>query len=125
MDVFTRHPFALLEVFYLFQNDEKLSAIGAQTIRQIRNNLRLIGDDVRSDIRCRTLFVEILRAPTKTTRALKLMNEYGVLGAYIPAFGRIVGQMQHDLFHHYTVDTHLLFVLELSLIHISEPTRPY
>ena len=112
VDVFTRHPFALLEVFYLFQNDENLSAIGAQTIRQIRNNLRLIGDDFRSDIRCRTLFVEILRAPTKTTRALKLMNEYGVLGAYIPAFGRIVGQMQHDLFHHYTVDTHLLFVLE-------------
>ena len=111
-DVFTRHPFALLEVFYLFQNDDNLTAIGAHTVRQIRSNLRLIGDDFRLDIRCRTLFVEILRAPTRTTRALKLMNEYGVLGAYIPAFGRIVGQMQHDLFHHYTVDTHLLFVLE-------------
>ena len=111
-DVFARHPFALLEVFYLFQNDEDLIAIGAHTVRQIRTNLRLIGDDFRSDIRCRTLFSEILRAPTRTTRALKLMNEYGVLGAYIPAFGRIVGQMQHDLFHHYTVDTHLLFVLE-------------
>ena len=111
-DVFTRHPFALLEVFYLFQNDDTLTAIGAHTVRQIRSNLRLIGDDFRLDIRCRTLFVEILRAPTRTTRALKLMNEYGVLGAYIPAFGRIVGQMQHDLFHHYTVDTHLLFVLE-------------
>ena len=55
--------------------------------------------------------MEILKSPSGQTRALRKMDAYGVLGAYLPAFGRVVGQMQHDLFHAYTVDAHLLFVL--------------
>ena len=55
--------------------------------------------------------MEIMRAPLGQTRALRQMTAYGILGAYIPQFGRVVGQMQHDLFHVYTVDAHLLFVV--------------
>ena len=57
------------------------------------------------------LFMQILRAPRRVTFVLRLMNQYGILGRYIPAFGRIVGQMQHDLFHVYTVDAHILMVV--------------
>jgi [protein-PII] uridylyltransferase len=57
------------------------------------------------------LFFEILSAPVGVTHELRRMNLYGVLGRYIPAFGRIVGRMQYDLFHAYTVDAHTLFVV--------------
>jgi [protein-PII] uridylyltransferase len=59
----------------------------------------------------RALFMEILRRPAGITHALRRMNQYGVLGRYLPAFGRIVGRMQHDLFHVYTVDEHILMVV--------------
>jgi len=59
----------------------------------------------------RALFMEILRQPSGLTHALRRMNQYGILGKYLPAFGRIVGQMQHDLFHVYTVDEHILMVV--------------
>ena len=55
--------------------------------------------------------MEILRSPSGQLHALRRMNDYGILGAYIPVFGRVVGQMQHDLFHFFTVDAHLLFVV--------------
>lgn len=110
-NVFERYPFALLEAFLILQQNEDLRGIRAATIRLIRANLHRIGQDFRQDIRSRTLFMEILRAPGGQTHALREMNAYGILGAYIPAFGQVVGQMQHDLFHVYTVDAHLLFVV--------------
>ena len=110
-EVFRKHPFALLEVFLLLQQNPGLKGIGAGTIRLIRSSLQLIDSDFRRDIRCRSLFMEIMRAPLGQTRALRHMTAYGILGAYIPQFGRVVGQMQHDLFHVYTVDAHLLFVV--------------
>ena len=109
--VFARTPFALLELFHLKQLHPDLKGVRADTIRLVRANLRRINATFRSDLACRSLFMEILRSPSGITHELRRMNAYGVLGRYIPAFGRIVGQMQHDLFHVYTVDQHSLFVV--------------
>ncbi|MEJ2142018.1 MAG: [protein-PII] uridylyltransferase [Gammaproteobacteria bacterium] len=108
---FEYNPFALLEIFLLVQQHPELKGIRANTIRAIRENLYLIDGDFRNDIRCKSLFMEILRHGQGVTHVFRRMNTYGVLAAYIPAFGKIVGQMQHDLFHVYTVDEHTLFVL--------------
>jgi len=110
-DVFNRQPFALLEVFYILQDVPELKGIRANTIRLIHNSLDLINKKFRQDIACRSLFITMFRNGTGLTHIMRKMNDYGVLGAYFPAFGRIVGLMQHDLFHIYTVDVHTLFVL--------------
>jgi [protein-PII] uridylyltransferase len=109
--VFEHNPVAMLEVFLLMQTHPGLKGVRASTIRQIRQHLGRIDDDLRLDIRARSLFMEILRQPVGITTELRRMNRYGVLAAYIPAFGNIVGRMQYDLFHVYTVDAHTLFVL--------------
>src|SRR5207248_5810069 len=74
-------------------------------------SLWLIDEEFRQNPRHHRLFLEILRSPVGVTYELRRMNTYGVLGRYIPAFGRIVGRMQYDLFHAYTVDAHTLFVV--------------
>ena len=109
--VFKRSPYALLELFYLMQQNPGLKGISAATIRSIRSNLHLINNNFRNDLAARTLFMEMIRYGDGLTRVLRRMNSYGILGAYIPVFGAIVGQMQHDLFHVYTVDAHTLMVL--------------
>ncbi|MBI3575447.1 MAG: [protein-PII] uridylyltransferase [Gammaproteobacteria bacterium] len=109
--VFERFPFALLELFLIMQQRTDIRGVRAGTIRLVRANLPRINAAFRRDLACRSLFMEILRQPRGITHELRRMNAYGVLGAYLPAFGRIVGQMQHDLFHVYTVDQHTLFVL--------------
>jgi len=109
--VFARTPFALLELFHLKQLHPELKGVRADTIRLVRANLRRINASFRNDLACRSLFMEVMRSPTGITHELRRMNAYGVLGRYIPAFGRIVGQMQHDLFHVYTVDEHELMVV--------------
>ncbi len=110
-NVFKRQPFALLEAFLLLIQEPTIRDFRGDTVRLLRKHLKLIDGSFRRDIRCRSLFMEILKSPSGQTRALRKMDAYGVLGAYLPAFGRVVGQMQHDLFHAYTVDAHLLFVL--------------
>ncbi|MHB8729061.1 MAG: [protein-PII] uridylyltransferase [Sulfuricaulis sp.] len=109
--VFERAPYAMIELFLIMQQHPELKGIRADTIRLIRANLHRIDAKFRKDLGCRSLFMEILRQPNGITHELRRMNAYGVLGAYLPAFGRIVGQMQHDLFHVYTVDAHSLMVL--------------
>jgi len=109
--VFQKQPFALLEVFLLLQQNSDVRGIQASTIRQLWSSRKLVDSSFRKDIRCRALFMEILRAPSGQLHALRRMNDYGILGAYVPVFGKVVGQMQHDLFHFFTVDAHLLFVL--------------
>jgi [protein-PII] uridylyltransferase len=109
--VFRYHPYALLEVFLLLEQNPKLRGVRAGTIRAIREHRYLIDDEFRNDIRCRSLFMEIIRQPRRITRELRRMNRYGVLAAYLPAFEHIVGLMQYDLFHIYTVDEHILFVV--------------
>ncbi len=110
-DVFKRYPFALLEVFLLLQQHPEIKGIRAATIRLIRDHRFLIDKSFRNDVRAQSLFLKILRQPNGVTRQLLLMSHYGVLGAYLPDFDRIVGRMQYDLFHTYTVDQHILFVI--------------
>ncbi len=109
--VFRRHPSALLELFLILQQHPQLKGVRAATIRLVRKHRHLIDEAFRSDLRNRALFMEILRQPAGITHELRRMNRYGVLAAYWPAFGRIVGRMQYDLFHVYTVDEHILLVL--------------
>ncbi|MGH8494510.1 MAG: [protein-PII] uridylyltransferase [Gammaproteobacteria bacterium] len=109
--VFARDPSALLEIFLLAQQNPGLRGVSAATIRLIHRHVDLIDDAFRRNPRNHRLFLETLRAPSGVTHALLRMNLYGVLGRYIPAFGRIVGRMQYDLFHVYTVDAHTLFVI--------------
>ncbi|MDE2088903.1 MAG: [protein-PII] uridylyltransferase [Gammaproteobacteria bacterium] len=110
-NVFQRYPFALLEIFLLLQQHPELKGVRAATIRLIRDHRHLIDETFRNDLRARSLFMEILRQPRGVVHELRRMNRYGVLAAYLPAFGRIVGRMQYDLFHVYTVDEHSLFVV--------------
>ena len=110
-DVFARHPSAILELFRLMQDHPELRGVRATTIRALGRHLWLIDEEFRQNPRNHRLFLDLLRAPAGVTHELRRMNLYGVLGRYIPAFGRIVGRMQYDLFHAYTVDAHTLFVV--------------
>jgi len=110
-DVFARQPSALLEVFLLLQQNPEIRGVSAYTVGLIKRNLYLIDEEFRQNPRNHRLFLSILSAPEGVTHELRRMNLYGVLGLYIPAFGRIVGRMQYDLFHTYTVDEHSLFVV--------------
>ncbi|OOG27236.1 [protein-PII] uridylyltransferase [Thioalkalivibrio denitrificans] len=109
--VFARHPPALLEVFLLLEQHPELQGVRASTIRQIRTHRYLIDEKFRASSACRSLFMDILRQPRGVTHQLRRMNRYGILAAYLPAFGMIVGRMQYDLFHAFTVDEHTLFVI--------------
>lgn len=110
-DVFRRTPWALLEIFNLLQTHPRLDGIRAQTLRMILRDRKLLDDSVRRDVRARSIFIELFREGRGLTRNLRRMNRYGVLGAYLPAFGTIVGLMQYDLFHTLTVDEHVLYVV--------------
>ncbi|MDP9083889.1 MAG: [protein-PII] uridylyltransferase [Pseudomonadota bacterium] len=110
-EVFARYPSALLELFVLLQQHPELRGVRAETIRLIGNHVGLIDEEFRQNPRHHRLFMEILCAPVGVTHEMRRMNLYGVLGRYIPAFGRVVGRMQYDLFHAYTVDAHTLFVV--------------
>jgi len=110
-EVFARSPSALLEMFVLLQQNPDVHGVRASTMRAVARNLWLIDEEFRQNPRHHRLFLEILRAPVGVTHELRRMNTYGVLGRYIPAFGRVVGRMQYDLFHAYTVDAHTLFVV--------------
>ncbi|MEE4299769.1 MAG: [protein-PII] uridylyltransferase [Pseudomonadales bacterium] len=110
-DVFRRDPSTLLEIFVLMANRPDVEGVRAGTIRAIAEHVWLIDDTFRADRRNAALFMELLRSPHRLVSQLTRMRRYGVLGAYLPEFGRIVGQMQHDLFHIYTVDAHTMLLL--------------
>ena len=110
-EVFARYPSALLELFVLLQQHPTLRGVRAETIRLIGAHVWLIDEEFRQNPRHHRIFMEILCAPVGVTHELRRMNLYGVLGRYIPSFGRVVGRMQYDLFHAYTVDAHTLFVV--------------
>lgn len=110
-DMFVEHPTALLEIFLLMELRPDICGVRAQTIRLMRENRHLIDDRFRQNETARQLFMDIIRQPRGVTHELRRMNRYGILAAYIPAFEKIVGRMQYDLFHTYTVDQHTLFVV--------------
>lgn len=106
--VFRRFPFALMEIFLLVARHPKVRGIRADTIRLIRDHLYLVDEDFRNDQRVAGLFIELFKSPQHIYESLQRMNRYGILGRYLPEFGYVTGQMQHDLFHIYTVDAHTL-----------------
>ena len=110
--VFKRRPFAILEIFVLLAQHPDIQGVRAETIRLLRDHRHLIDDEFRSDIRNTSLFIELFKCKEGIHRNLRRMNRYGILGRYLPEFGHIVGQMQHDLFHIYTVDAHTLNVIK-------------
>jgi [protein-PII] uridylyltransferase len=109
--VFVNNPSALIQMFILMQERPDIRGTNAATIRLIRQSLYLIDDEFRSDPKNTELFMTFIRKPVGIIHQLRRMNRYGVLAAYIPEFARIVGRMQYDLFHAYTVDQHTLFVI--------------
>ncbi|MBL8469133.1 [protein-PII] uridylyltransferase [Methyloversatilis discipulorum] len=109
--VFEREPSALLECFTLLQRHSELKGMTARTLRGLWRARRLIDAKFRRDPKNRALFLSLFQQTRGLVHEIRRMNQYGILGRYLPAFGRIVGQMQHDLFHVYTVDQHILQVM--------------
>ncbi|MDR2451879.1 MAG: [protein-PII] uridylyltransferase [Candidatus Accumulibacter sp.] len=109
--VFVEHPEATLEVFLLMGRHPELKGLTARTIRLLWRARRMIDDDFRQNPANKKRFIEIFRQPRGVLHELRRMNQFDILGRYLPKFGAIVGQMQHDLFHVYTVDQHIMQVL--------------
>ena len=109
--LFRREPGAMLEAFLVLQQHHELKGIAATTLRALWRASKLINPRFRREPANRQMFMRILCSPSRVVREFKRMNQYGILGRYIPAFGRVVGQMQHDLYHVYTVDEHILNVM--------------
>lgn len=109
--VFEETPSAILESFSLLQEHPDLRGMTAKTLRALWRNRKLIDPSFRENPRHRELFLSLFQGKQGVIREFERMNQYDILGRYLPAFGRIVGQMQHDLFHVYTVDQHILMVM--------------
>ena len=110
-ELYTDNPHAILETFLVFQQTPGLQGLSARTLRGLYNARNVMDAGFRRDPVNRALFMEILRQPRGQTHAFRLMNQTSVLGRYLWVFRRIVGRMQHDLFHVYTVDQHILMVV--------------
>ena len=122
---FTEHPSALLEMFVILGQNPELKGIRASTLRHAIEQRKLIDDDFREDPRNTELFMQLLRSPHALFTQLRRMKRYGILGQYLPEFGRIIGMMQYDLFHLYTVDAHTLLVINYMRRMRHEVTREY
>lgn len=109
--VFAYAPYAIMEIFVLMAQHPEIKGIRATTIRSLRAHRHLIDDTFRNDLAVTTLFMELMRTPHALDQTLSAMKKYNVLGRYLPEFGQIIGQMQHDLFHIYTVDAHTMRVI--------------
>src|SRR5271163_709134 len=105
-NVFKRDPVNLIRLFYLAQKYNL--AIHPEAMRTASRSLKLIDTEVRDDKEANRLFLEILTSKNEAETVLRRMNEAGVLGEFVRAFGRIVAMMQFNMYHHYTVDEHLL-----------------
>jgi [protein-PII] uridylyltransferase len=109
--IFTEHPDAILEAFLLMCQHSELKGLTARTIRLLWRARRLIDDDFRQNPLNKERFIELFKQPRGVLHGLRRMDQFDILGRYLPKFGAIVGQMQHDLFHVYTVDLHTMQVL--------------
>ncbi|WP_027013814.1 [protein-PII] uridylyltransferase [Comamonas composti] len=110
-DLYEREPHAILETFLMYETHVGLTDLSARTLRALYGARDLMDSSFRRDPVNRATFMKILQQPSGITHAIRLMNQTSVLGRYLWPFRRIVGQMQHDLFHVYTVDQHILMVL--------------
>lgn len=109
--VFARNPSSMLRAFIVMQQNPRLKGMSARTLRQLWHNRIKINSEFRRDPVNKALFIEFFKQPQGIVHELRRMNETSVLSRYLPVFRKIVGQMQHDLFHVYTVDQHILTVV--------------
>lgn len=109
--LYIQQPHAILETFLLYQTTVGIKGLSARTLRALYNARPVMNAKFRADPANRAMFMRILQQPEGITHAIRLMNQTSVLGRYLWVFRHIVGQMQHDLFHVYTVDQHILMVL--------------
>jgi [protein-PII] uridylyltransferase len=105
-DTFDKNPRAIIRSFLVASRNDLL--FHPDAIKQMRRSLRMVGTDVRNDREANEWFLEILTSPRTVERILRQMNESGVLGKFVPEFGKIVALMQFNMYHHYTVDEHLI-----------------
>jgi [protein-PII] uridylyltransferase len=110
-DLYEKEPRSILETFLLYQQTPGIKGLSARTLRALYNAREQMNGAWRRDPANRALFMTILRQPVGHTHVFRLLNQTSVLGRYLWVFRKIVGQMQHDLFHVYTVDQHILMVL--------------
>ena len=110
-DLYVREPHAILETFLVYEITVGIKGLSARTLRALYNARGVMNSKFRSDPVNRDTFRKIVQQPEGITHAMRLMNQTSVLGRYLWVFRKIVGQMQHDLFHVYTVDQHILMVL--------------
>ncbi len=110
-EVFSEKPANLIRAFVVMANDERIQGIAPETWRMLRASKELIDGKFRAEKAHQDLFMALLRSPFGVTKQLRRMASHGILGRYLPEFGKIIGQMQFDLFHAYTVDAHTLAVL--------------
>ncbi len=105
-DVFERDPVNLIRLYWVA--DRSSLAVHPDATRLVTQSLKRIDAKLRANPEANRLFLEILTSRRSPQVALRRMNEAGVLGRFIPEFGRVVGMMQFSMYHHYTVDEHLL-----------------
>jgi [protein-PII] uridylyltransferase len=110
-DLFVRRPAALVEIFITRLDTAGITGFSAETMRRIQHAVSLHGETLADDGEALVSFLRLLRRGATAVEALWRMNRYGLLAAILPAFGKVVGRMQYDLFHVYTVDEHTLRVL--------------
>lgn len=110
--VFTHNPSALLEIFVLM-GQENIKHIRAKTLRLLKSQAVLIDTDFRENPQNKALFMSIVAEPNLLFQRLRKMKRYGILGRYLPAFEKVTGLMQYDLFHRYTVDAHTLLLTRI------------
>lgn len=118
--VFAEHPSAILEIFYLIGIHPEITGIRARTLRLLVLAAKSIDQNFRDNPTHREIFIQIIRSSNRLYETLSHMRRYGILGNYLPAFGQIMGLMQYDLFHIYTVDQHTLLLLR-NLERFQEP----
>jgi [protein-PII] uridylyltransferase len=105
-DIFSKDPVNFIKLFTVA--DEHQALFSPEVLRLVRGNLRLIDDKLRADPTANKLFMRLLTESRNPEAALRQMNEAGVLGRFIPDFGRVVSMMQFNMYHHFTVDEHLI-----------------
>lgn len=110
--LFEKHPDQILHTFLLYCKTPGIQGLSTKVLRGLYNARNLMNSKWRNDPANKAIFMEIVQQPTGVYRAINLMNQTSVLGRYLPPFRKIVGQMQHDLFHVFTVDQHILTVLK-------------
>ncbi len=108
---FVYQPILLVKMFNVLAEHPEIKGVRAATIRLVRAHLYLIDEAFRADPQVWRLFLALLQSRQGVYHQLARMNRYGVLAALLPAFAKITGRMQFDLFHVYTVDQHTLFVI--------------